>query len=294
MKSMLQFIAAIACVAALTACGGGTNKTPAVVVVAQPDFKLTDVTVGTGALAEAGDLVTVNYVAYLYDSTKSDFKGAKVDSSVDTGQPAPPFTIGVGARQAGWDQSILGMRVGGKRVAVLPAALAFGSQSFDAKPAVNGNTYAAVPANSPLVYDFELINVTKATFPVVVAPPPALKIVEVLAGTGATAVTGKTASVRYTGWVYDGTRANFKGAQFDSNVAGSLYTFNLDGTATSATVGAPIAGFPKGVLGMLVGGKRTIFIPPDQGYGATPIAGSTANIPANSTLVFDVELISVQ
>jgi peptidylprolyl isomerase len=294
MKSMLQFIAAMACVAALTACGGGTNKTPAVVVVAQPDFKLTDVTVGTGTLAEAGDLVTINYVGYLYDSTKADFKGAKVESSVDTGQPAPPFTIGVGsAHPTGWDQSILGMRAGGKRTAVLPAVLAYGAAS-DTFPAVNGNTYATIPANSPLVYDFELVNVTKAVFPVVVPPPTTLKIVEVLAGTGATAVTGKTASVRYTGWVYDGTRANFRGAQFDSNVSGTVYTFNLDGTATSATVGAPIAGFPKGVLGMLVGGKRTIFIPPDQGYGATPVAGSTANIPANSTLVFDVELISVQ
>jgi peptidylprolyl isomerase len=287
MKSMLQSIAAIACVAALTACGGGTNKTPAVVVVAQPDFKLTDVAVGTGTLAEAGDLVTINYVGYLYDSTQPNSKGAKVESSVDTGQPAPPFTIGVGAVRPGWDQSILGMRAGGKRTAVLPAVLAYGAGTTTF-PTVNGNVYAMIPANSPLVYDFELISVTKGVFPVVVAPPTTLQIKDTLVGTGATATAGKTAMVRYTGWYYDGTRLaanDFKGAKFDSNLTDAGYSVSLDPKST-----ASIAGFRDGVIGMQVGGKRTITVPPDQAYGA---AGN-GTIPPNATLVFDLELISVQ
>lgn len=287
MKSMLQFIAAIACVAALTACGGGTNKTPVAIVVPQPDFKLTDVTVGTGTLAEAGDLVTINYVGYLYDSKQANFKGAKVESSVDTGQAAPPFTIGVGVHPTGWDQSILGMRAGGKRTAVLPAVLAYGAGTATFPP-VNGNTYATIPANSPLVYDFELISVTKAVFPVVVAPPTTLQLKDTLVGTGATAAAGQTAVVRYTGWLYDGTRLaadNFKGAKFDSNVTDAGLSVSLDPKST-----ATIAGFHNGIVGMQVGGKRTITIPPDQAYGA---AGS-GTIPPNATLVFDLELISVQ
>src|SRR3954469_5120779 len=95
MKSMFQFIAAVACVAALTACGGG-SKAPVAVVVPQPAFKLTDTVVGTGAEPKAGDTVGVNFPGSLYDATKSDFKGAKAEGSVGTGQPAPPFTVGVG------------------------------------------------------------------------------------------------------------------------------------------------------------------------------------------------------
>ena len=289
MKSMFQIIAAVACAAVLAACGGGA-KTAAVVVVPQPAYKVTETTVGTGLTAAAGDLVVMNFVGYLYDATKGDGKGAKVESSVDTGKTASPFTIGVGAVPPGWDQSILGMKVGGKRTAILPANLAYGPVAHIALPAVGNNTYAAIPANSPLVYDFELVDVTKAVIPVVVPPPTTLKIDEVLVGSGADALAGKTVAVRYTGWVYDGTRANLKGAQFDSNIT-SASPFSVVLSSSPLQV---IEGFNTGVLGMKVGGKRTITIPPSLGYGTTAQAGNTAPIPANSTLIFDIELISVQ
>eukprot|EP01030_Chromulinospumella_sphaerica_P024391 gene24391-24467_t len=76
----------------------------------QPAYKVTETLVGTGTVAAAGDLVTTHRVGYLYDSTKADFKGAKVESTVDSGKPAAPFTLGVGNVPTGWDQTIIGMK----------------------------------------------------------------------------------------------------------------------------------------------------------------------------------------
>ena len=282
MKSTFQFIAAVACALALTACGGGSSKTDSTPAVVQPTFKSTDSVVGTGTVAASGDLLVVNYVGYLYDSTKADLKGAKVDSSIDRNVPFS-FTLGVGKVIPGWDQGVLGMKVGGKRTLVLPASLAYGANTKDAVPAVGSNTYAAIPANSPLVFDIELVGVTTATVPVVVPPPTTLVIKDDVVGTGTTAATaGKTVTVHYTGWLYDGTRSDLKGYQFDSNQAPT--------TPFSFVVGQnTITGFAQGVTGMLVGGKRTVTIPPSLGYGS---AGSSS-IPANSTLIFSIELLSV-
>jgi peptidylprolyl isomerase len=139
-----------------------------------------------------------------------------------------------------------------------------------------------------MVYDFTMINVTKAVTIPNVAPPIVTTITEVTVGTGATAVAGKSVSVTYTGWVYDGTRTNRKGYQFDSNVTSTTpLTFTLGTTV--------VAGFTTGVTGMQVGGKRTVIIPPDQGYGAAAQYNSSGvlTIPANSTLVFDIQLNAV-
>lgn len=293
MKSMFQIIAAAACALALTACGGGGSKTAATPAVVQPDFKKTDLTVGTGTEAAAGDLVVVNFTGWLYDSTKPDFKGSKVESSVDTGIPAAPFVVGVGAARSnsanpaivGWDQIIVGMKVGGKRNGILPANLAYGSLTRAALPAVGSNTYVAIPSNSALVYDIELVSVTKVAGPVNVPPLPTLVIQDTVVGTvGTAAVAGKAVTLHYTGWLYDGTRANLKGTQFDTDTG---RTTPLGFTIGDGTV---IKGMDQGVTGMLVGGKRTITIPPDLAYGT---AGSSA-IPPNATLIFEVEMLTVK
>lgn len=293
MKSKFHIIVAVACLAILTACGGGSKKAE-VVVVPQPAYQIKDVTVGAGTdaatLAEKGDLVTIAYIGYLYDATKPDGIGAKLESSVDTNTTAPPFTLGVGGIVPnGWDLAIAGMRVGGVRLATLPANLAYGSNTRDAVT-TNGIAYAALTANSPLVYELRLISVTKVVKQPSVAAPTELKIVEVTAGTGAVAASGKSVTVRYTGWLYDGTRANLKGTQFDpATTATTAYgTLTFTVGVTSGT-GSVIPGFSSGTEGMKVGGKRTVFIPPALGYGAT----ATTSIPANSNLVFDIELMSV-
>ncbi|WP_229257296.1 FKBP-type peptidyl-prolyl cis-trans isomerase [Duganella callida] len=288
---MLKYVAAAACAVALVACGGGP-KTTTVAVAPQPDYKLTTTATGTGNIAEAGDTIVFNYVGYLYDATKADGKGAKVESSVDRNQPFSG-TVGVGALKdngvvmTGWDQALLGMQAGGKRTAVLPANLAYGVYALDAQAAVNGNTYAAIPANSPLVFDFEMLSVTKKVTIPSVPPPTVTTITDVTVGTGTVVTAGSKVNVRYTGWLYDGTRANFKGTQFDSNATSTTYLQVTVGTGV-------IAGFSTGLTGMQVGGKRTVIIPPDQGYGATAQTTSNGTIPANSTLVFDIEVISFQ
>jgi FKBP-type peptidyl-prolyl cis-trans isomerase FkpA len=97
-------------------------------------------------------------------------------------------------------------------------------------------------------------------------------------GTGAEAVSGRRVTVNYTGWFYDAAAAENKGRTFDSG----SFSFTL------GTNGA-IRGFEMGVTGMRVGGQRRIVVPPNLAYGAS----GTSGIPPNSTLVFEMELISV-
>jgi FKBP-type peptidyl-prolyl cis-trans isomerase FkpA len=113
----------------------------------------------------------------------------------------------------------------------------------------------------------------------VVANPAAFTKTDTTVGTGTEAVNGKTVTVTYTGWLYSATAADHKGAQFD---AGS-FSFLLG-------AGKVIAGFDQGILGMKVGGKRTLLIPSSLGYGA---GGNGPTIPPNAGLVFDVALTAV-
>ena len=101
-------------------------------------------------------------------------------------------------------------------------------------------------------------------------------------GTGAEATAGKTISLNYTGWLYDGSKTDLKGLQFDSSVGFQPLVFAL-GT------GSVIEGFDRGATGMKVGGIRRIVIPPSLGYGSA----RNNSIPASATLVFEVELLEV-
>jgi FKBP-type peptidyl-prolyl cis-trans isomerase FkpA len=103
-------------------------------------------------------------------------------------------------------------------------------------------------------------------------------------GTGAEATAGHDVTVHYTGWLYDPSRPDRKGAKFDSSRdRGEPFSFRLG-------AGQVIRGWDEGVAGMKVGGQRTLTIPPDMGYGAR---GAGGVIPPNATLLFDVELLNV-
>jgi len=103
-----------------------------------------------------------------------------------------------------------------------------------------------------------------------------LKIEDLTVGTGAEATSGATLTVNYKGTLVDGT-------QFDSSYdRGEPFKFTLG-------AGQVIAGWDQGFLGMKVGDKRKLTIPPELGYGSR----ATGPIPANSTLIFDVELLGV-
>ena len=109
-----------------------------------------------------------------------------------------------------------------------------------------------------------------------------LKITDSKIGTGATPKPGQTCIVHYTGWLYEN---GAKGKKFDSSVdRGQPFEFPVG-------MHRVIAGWDEGVASMKVGGKRTLIIPPDLGYGAR---GAGGVIPPNATLMFDVELLGVK
>ena len=140
-----------------------------------------------------------------------------------------------------------------------------------------------VPAPAP---------VTEAPAPATEAPAtPAtgsetmpLTKTDLVVGTGAEIKSGQNALVHYTGWLYDAAAPDNKGKQFDSSVGGEPFDFPLGG-------GRVIPGWDQGVVGMKVGGKRRLVIPPDMAYGN---AGAGGVIPPGATLVFDVELVEIQ
>jgi FKBP-type peptidyl-prolyl cis-trans isomerase FkpA len=111
-----------------------------------------------------------------------------------------------------------------------------------------------------------------------------LVVEELSSGTGEGAMAGRSVRVHYTGWLYHPTNADHKGTEFDSSHRrNEPFEFTL-GT------GQVIPGWEQGIVGMKVGGRRRLIIPPDMAYGPS---GAGDVIPPNATLVFDVELLEV-
>jgi peptidylprolyl isomerase len=112
--------------------------------------------------------------------------------------------------------------------------------------------------------------------------PSGLQIIDTTVGTGASPKSGQTCVMHYTGWLYDG---GAKGKKFDSSVdRGQPFEFPIG-------MKRVIGGWDEGVATMKVGGKRTLIIPPELGYGAR---GAGGVIPPNATLIFDVELLGIK
>lgn len=118
------------------------NQTENMNQVEVKELKIEDIKVGTGAAVKAGERVEVNYLGTFLD-------GRKFDSSYDRNQPFE-FSVGAGNVIQGWDQGLVGMQVGGKRKLTIPSDLAYGSQG-----AGNG----AIPPNTPLVFEIELLSI---------------------------------------------------------------------------------------------------------------------------------------
>jgi FKBP-type peptidyl-prolyl cis-trans isomerase FkpA len=131
-----------------------------------------------------------------------------------------------------------------------------------------------------------------AAAPVVVGsatPGPAaeqLIITDTVVGTGKEATVGATVYMHYSGWLYRPLAKQMHGKLFDSSIPrGEPLDFVLG-------AGRVIKGWDQGIKGMKVGGKRTLIIPSELAYGSRPSPGS--NIPPNSALIFDVELVDVK
>ena len=105
-----------------------------------------------------------------------------------------------------------------------------------------------------------------------------LKITDLTSGTGDGVKTGDTVLVNYTGWLYEGGKRT---SQFDSSIGREPFELTVGSTPV-------IKGWTEGIVGMKVGGKRELIIPPDLGYGARGAGGA---IPPNATLDFEIELL---
>ena len=222
----------------------------------------TDTKLGEGAEAQAGQTVIVHYTGWLFDENAADNKGAKFDSSLDRNDPFD-FPLGAGRVIQGWDEGVAGMKEGGSRTLTIPSEMGYGARGAGSD----------IPPNAKLVFDVKLLKVIKTD------------IVDSKVGEGDEAKAGQTVTVHYTGWLFDKKAPGNKGTKFDSSRdRNQPFDFPLG-------MNRVIQGWDVGVAGMKVGGSRTLTIPPEMGYGKR---GAGGVIPANATLVFDVELLGLR
>lgn len=227
-----------------------------------------DIETGDGLEAVEGSTVTTEYTIWV--------QGEDADLFIGSSASGGPATFPLGPAELvfpGWDEGATGMKVGGKRLLIIPGDLALGEMG-------GGD----IPPNATLIMEIEMVDVIE---PVVMTEvdeedftvtDSGLKYYDLVEGDGDMPEAGQTVVVHYTGWLEDGTK-------FDSSLdRGQPFPFQL-GT------GGVIAGWDEGLATMKVGGKRQLVIPPELGYGDT---GSGATIPPGAVLIFEVELLQIQ
>ena len=235
-------------------------------IITSSGLEYIDIIVGEGNSPKQGDKVIVHYTGKLED-------GTKFDSSLDRGKPFE-FTIGIRQVIKGWDEGVMSMKTGGKRTLIIPPDLGYGSRGAG----------TVIPPNATLTFEVELLEVKERYVDPDFSLPgqeinkeSGLRMIEHISGPGDKPIPGQVVSVHYRGYLPN----NF---QFDSSHdKGKPFTFNIG-------EGKVIKGWDEAILDMNVGSKRTLIIPPELGYGGRG-AGS---IPANATLIFEVELIDIK
>lgn len=225
---------------------------------AEPAIQIADLVTGEGTALASGDYFTVHYRGWVW------VDGQKGEVFEDTYQfPSPP-TFRLGREQVipGWDEGLVGMRVGGKRSLLLPPDMGFGSVAS-----------ARIPPGSTLFFEIELLDI------------PAVQHEVLVPATGSVAEEGDQVDIHYTAWV---AANGGKGTRFDStHDRDTSFTFSLG-------AGQVLNGLDLGVMGMQVGEKRLITIPPALGYGERGMQqGGRQVVPPDATLLFEVELLSI-
>lgn len=231
-------------------------------------LQFADLEPGTGEAVVSNSVVEIEVTMWLEDG---DFV-----MSTYSGERPIPFIQGSGRVLPGWDQGSLGMKSGGKRLLRIPSNLAFGDKGRG-KITPNATVFAQIdvvkvgaPRHVPEVmpkFDESAMTTTES----------GLQFVETQKGDGKQPTKGQQINVEYTGWLENGT-------MFDSSFKGpSALRFPVG-------QGRVIKGWDEGLSTMSVGGKRLLRIPPELAYGER---GSPPVIPPNSTLIFQVELISI-
>ncbi|MFC5462012.1 FKBP-type peptidyl-prolyl cis-trans isomerase [Massilia niabensis] len=147
MKSAISALG-LALFLSATAAGAApaTPAAPAKPAAAAPQVQKIDTVVGKGKQAVAGNTVKVHYTGWLSEPKAPKGRGKQFDSSVG-GEPFT-FPLGMGGVIKGWDQGVAGMKVGGKRTLIIPAALGYGASGA-----------GPIPPNATLVFDVELLDV---------------------------------------------------------------------------------------------------------------------------------------
>jgi FKBP-type peptidyl-prolyl cis-trans isomerase FkpA len=144
-----SILLAMLCAAAATSSyAAGQASSASAEAAANPLVKIDNV-VGTGKEATVGSTVSVHYTGWLYKPMLVKQRGKKFDSSVDRKEPFE-FPLGAGKVIKGWDQGVVGMKVGGKRTLIIPSAMAYGPR---------GAADGMIPANADLIFDVELLDV---------------------------------------------------------------------------------------------------------------------------------------
>ncbi len=230
-------------------------------------LKYYDITTGTGTQTMDQATVATDYIVWVKTESGYDY----IDSS--KGYSPVEFVLGSGnVVFPGWEEGTQGMKVGGKRLLVIPPDLALGDQEAE-----------MIPANSTLVMEIVLVSVVEPQVATTVneadytTTESGLKYYDLMEGTGETPAAGQTVVVNYTGWLEDGT-------VFDTSVGGEPFSFVLG-------AGNVISGWDEGVASMKVGTKRQLVIPANLAYGDQ---GAGSVIPGGATLIFEVELLEIQ
>jgi FKBP-type peptidyl-prolyl cis-trans isomerase FkpA len=123
---------------------GDTNKMDEKI----QELVIEDSKVGEGREAEKGLTISVHYTGWILDSSKTDKKGSKFDSSLDRREPFT-FVLGVGQVIKGWDEGFDGMKIGGARTIMIPSEMGYGARGA-------GN---AIPPNADLIFEVELLEI---------------------------------------------------------------------------------------------------------------------------------------
>jgi FKBP-type peptidyl-prolyl cis-trans isomerase len=242
---------------ALTALAGCDSANPiAPDSVDEITFQIIELVIGGGAVAESGDLLTMNYDAWLHAPEGMDNKGQKVDFGDNVS-----FVLGSDNVIQGWNMGFEGMQAGGLRRLLIPPSLAFGA---------NGS--GVFPPNTAVVYEIELVEVEKLATRII-----PFAVTDLVIGTGAEATNGRTVIISYDGFLHDDDSPDSKGLLVDSSRA-EVFVLGA---------GEVIDAFDQGVPGMRVGGVRRIETPPDLAFGDTQVGA----IPPSSSLVYDVTLL---
>lgn len=270
-------------VSVLTIAFVGCNKGPEVVTL-ESGLQFMDDSLGTGREAKTGDLVSIHFKGWMVPKDTaselfSDWSADQTKSKLSLGdskmrnQPIK-FILSTGSFIKGSDEGIVGMKAGGIRTMIIPSKLAYGEAGV-----------GFIPPNTDLKIVIELLEVKDkgvakkwdVDSTLFKTTASGLKYAIITQGDGPAVEAGKVVTVHYSGYLLDGTL-------FDSSVERDEPIQFVVGQ------GQVIPAWDEGFLLLKKGDKARFVVPPKLGYGEMQLE----KIPANSTLIFDTEIIDVK